>query len=147
MSWKEKGSHKHFQNGQTTTKKGNLKRSFIEQFWIFLSKLVEYQDIEKWFNNYGLGCTIIAPRYYYRYYVHDFYPYYDTTLDSYSKKGKKVTNFTNLNKVRIHGLSKEIVDQTIKYFLYRPNFTPPANTADFEHKLRDIENQCPWCTP
>ncbi|MCD7457020.1 hypothetical protein HAX54_033915 [Datura stramonium] len=64
MHLKMKGVEKHFQEGLTTTSRGHLRCSIVEEVRIIDSALPDYPDIEAKYRFYGLGWMSKAPSHY-----------------------------------------------------------------------------------
>ncbi|MCD7460845.1 hypothetical protein HAX54_044593 [Datura stramonium] len=67
--------------GLTTTARGHLKCSLVEEVRIIDSEFPEYPEVEAKYKFYGLGWMSEAPGYYYAIMVREFYLNYIATLE------------------------------------------------------------------
>ncbi|MCD9560305.1 hypothetical protein HAX54_018828 [Datura stramonium] len=84
-----------------------------------------------------------APGRYFLNIVHDFYVNYTTTLDKNHRKGQKVSKLPILNQIRVHRVMVYISNTTINRILYGPHLLPPVRTPEFDHRLKDRNDQRP----
>lgn len=98
----------------------------------------------RWFKNYVLVLTRTTPRYYYPNLVHGFYASYKGTLEKNYKKGKKIRDFPNLNRVQVRRVQINIFYQTIDNFLYGSNLLTQTIIASFGQKMMDRNDYLPW---
>lgn len=78
-----------YYEGLSPTQSRSMKREFAEEYQIVTTKLLEYSDIERQFNEYELGCLSKPLVSYYLTIIYNFFTNYIVFSRWSARRGKR----------------------------------------------------------
>lgn len=137
------GARDIFYKGLAPTDRLPIKKA-ISEYQIITTKLHEYPELERRFNEYELAWMSKPLGSYQPTLVREFFANYLALLKKDCLAGASVADMNKLEIVPVRGVDIDISERTLNRFLFGLDYQIPGAIPELEHRLFTRATQRPW---